>query len=542
MKVCVVQPAYSLDFGKSDELFNWEMETLDRCDESMDLIVFPEYSNVPSLAKTKAEMEQAYSKYNEPLMKKAAETAKRCGAVVFINGMYKTPTGLRNTTVAFDKNGNEAGVYYKQHLVPSEMYTYELDKEYTFDFSEPTIIEIDGIRYGFLICYDFYFYEMFSNIARYNPDMIIACAYQRSDTHDTLEMMSKFCAYNCNAYVVRSSVSLGEDSPVGGSSMIVAPDGSVLCDLKNEVGFKTAELDPKKRHLKPAGFGNPPATHHQYIEDGRRPWKYRPGGSAMVRFDSIMPYPRICAHRGFNTVAPENSLPAFGAAVALGAHEIEFDLWATKDGEIVSIHDCNLDRVSTGKGLVWDYTYDELAEFDFGVKYSPEYEGLRILKFEDILKKFACHTVMNIHIKAQDDINPLPEETLVKIIRLIEKYDCKKYCYFMTGNPAILGQLLDLAPDIQRCAGASCGPRLPKEDLVDKAIKYKCSKIQLFKPFFGENEPDYLEKAIKKAHDNGIRVNIFWSDDPEETKRYIDMGVDTVLSNDYQRNAAVIQK
>lgn len=539
MKVCVVQPEYSLDYTKSDELFNWEMEMLEQCDDSMDIIVFPEYSNVPALAVTKEEMEKSYGKYSKPLLKKAAQTAKRCSATLFICCICKTESGMRNTIVAFDKNGNEAGHYYKQHLVPSEMYEYELDSEYTYDYSAPTVLEIDGVRYGFLICYDFYFYEMFSNIARYNPDMIIACAYQRSDTHGTLEMMSKFCAYNCNAYVARSSVSLGADSPVGGSSMIVAPDGTVLADMKNKVGFTTAELDPHKRYLKPAGFGNPPATHHKYIEDGRRPWKYRPGGSAVVRHDAVMHYPRICAHRGFNTIAPENSLPAFGAAVALGAEEIEFDLWAAKDGEIVSLHDSNLDRVSDGTGFVWDYTYEELLNFDFGSKHSAQYAGLKILKFEEILKKFACHTVMNVHIKAADDINPLPEEHIKRIIALIRQYDCEKYCYFMSGNPAILKQLSELAPDIARCAGAGGNPQ---EDLVDKALKYGCTKIQLYKPFFGENSPDYLEKAIKKAHENGLRVNIFWSDDPTETKKYIDMGIDTVLSNDYQRNAAVLKK
>ena len=35
---------------------------------------------------------------------------------------------------------------------------------------------------------------------------------------------------------------------------------------------------------------------------------------------------KFCAHRGFNAVAPDNSLPAFAAAVALGADEIDFDL------------------------------------------------------------------------------------------------------------------------------------------------------------------------------------------------------------------------
>ena len=92
-------------------------------------------------------------------------------------------------------------------------------------------------------------------------------------------------------------------------------------------------------------------------------------------------------------------MPAFGAAVAMGAEEIEFDLWTTKDGEIVSTHDPVLDRVSDGTGYVYDYTYEELLKYDFGAKYNEEFRGLRIVKFEDILKKFACHTIMNIHIK-----------------------------------------------------------------------------------------------------------------------------------------------
>lgn len=540
MKVCIVQPGYSYEYEKSEELFQWEMQMLDQCDESMDLIVFPEYSNVPALANTKEQMLESYHKFTGPLMEKACETARRCQASVFINGIHMTETGMRNTTTAISRTGEVAGHYFKQHLVPFEMEIYELDKDYTYEFSEPAILEIDGIRYGFLTCYDVYFYEAYANIARYNPDVIIVCAYQRSDTHTALETMSKFCAYNTNAYVIRSSVSLGETAITGGSSMIVAPDGIVLADLKNKVGCACVDLDPHKRYLKPAGFGNPDAPHHQYVEDGRRPWKYRPAGSAIVLPDHQMPYPRMCAHRGFSTIAPENSLPAFGAAVALGADEIEFDLWASKDGEIISLHDDCLDRVSTGSGYIYDLTYEELKTFDFGVKYGPQFEGLSVLRLEELLAKLSCHTVMNVHIKHVNDTDPLPEETLKKIISIIDKYDCRKYCYFMSGNPAILAQLQQLAPDIDRCAGADFN--YPCECLVDKALKYGCTKIQLFKPFFDQNPPDYVEKAIAKAHANGIRVNMFWSDDPEETKMWLDMGVDTVLTNDYLRNASVMKK
>ena len=44
----------------------------------------------------------------------------------------------------------------------------------------------------------------------------------------------------------------------------------------------------------------------------------------------------------------------------VGAEEIEFDLWLTADGEIVSCHDDRLDRVSDGSGLIYEHTLAEL--------------------------------------------------------------------------------------------------------------------------------------------------------------------------------------
>ena len=62
--------------------------------------------------------------------------------------------------------------------------------------------------------------------------------------------------------------------------------------------------------------------------------------------------------------------------------------------------------------------------------------------------------------------------------------------------------------------------------IVDRAIEWKCCKVQLFKPYFDQ-------EMIDKAHANGIRCNVFWSDDPAEAAKFFDMGVDTILTNDY---------
>lgn len=522
MKVCIIQPSYSVDYEKSDEHFKSELEFLEKCDNSMDIIVMPESCDIPCLAKTKAQADASVEKFNEVFLEKVSETAKRCKAMIFVNARFKTEKGYRNTTYAFNRKGEIAGKYFKEHLVPSEVSVMELDSDYSFEFSEPTVIEMEGIRFGFLVCYDFYFYENFANIARQNLDIIIGCSHQRSDTHQALQIMSQFLAYNTNTYVIRSSVSMDENSDIGGASMVVAPNGEVLANMYSHAGMKCVDIDVNQKYYKPAGYGNPPSAHYEYIEKGRRPWKYRPAGSAIVKHNDIMPYPRVCAHRGFNTIAPENSMPAFGAAIAMGAEEIEFDLWYTKDGEIVSLHDASLDRVSDGTGNVFEHTYDELLEYDFGIRYSEKFKGMKILKFEDILKKFACHTVMNIHVKTIDNDCEYSRVILEKIIKLIDKYDCRKYVYFMSGNDNFLKLAKEVAPDICRCCG---GGKAPWE-IVERAIKYDCKKVQLFKPYFNQ-------EMIDKAHENGIKCNVFWSDDADETRKFLDMGIDTILTNDY---------
>ena len=523
MKACIIQPPYSRDVSFSDEYFDYKLKQLDKCDESVDIIVLPEYSDVPCATSTLEETLFYHDKYIDILLEKCKETAKRCNALVFVNALYPINDNYRNTTYVYNKSGELVGKYFKKHLPPLELNTLKLDSDYTFEFSEPYVLEIDGLRYGFLTCYDFYFYEAFANKARQNVDIIIGCSLQRSDSHDAIETMCRFLAYNTNAYVIRSSVSFDEKSEICGASMVVSPYGKVLANMKGRFGMEMVEFDPKDKYYKPAGYGNPDASHYEYIEFGRKPFQYRPGGSAIVKDEKTLGYPRVCAHRGFSSIAPENSMPAFGAAVAMGAEEIEFDLWPTADGEIVSCHDRKLERVSTGTGILAEHTLSELQELDFGVKFGEKFKGMRIIKFEDILKKFACHVIMNIHVKPLSLTEEYPEEIMKKIVALIKKYDCEKYVYFMLETDMQIKLFKDYAPEIPVCVGHL---KARPWDIVDRAIEFKCEKVQLFKPYFNQ-------EMIDKAHENGIICNVFYSDDPEETKQFLDMGIDTILTNDY---------
>lgn len=527
MKVCLIQPRYSFDGRDVDACFNELIAHLDQCDESMDVIVLPEYSDAPADVPGKKGFYDAVDTYGEVLLSKARETAKRCHSLVFVNAGYKTEGGVRNTTHAIDREGNIIGRYFKAHPAPSEVRTdaaggHELDVAYSYEFREPYVLEIEGLRVAFLTCYDFYFYEGFARIARERVDLIIGCSLQRTDTHEALEIINRFLCYNTGAYLLRASVSLGADSRVCGSSMVVSPSGEMLLNMKNEVGLGVCEIDPTAKYYKAAGHMGQLKFHYEYIEEGRRPWLYRNGGASVVPFEHVMPYPRLCAHRGFNSVAPENTLPAFGAAVALGAQEIEFDLWSTTDGVLVSCHDDTLDRVSDGTGKIYDKTYAELMALDFGAKHGDRFKGLRICTFEEILQKFAGRVIMNIHVKIWD--YGLADDKLEDIVTLIRKYDAQAHCYFMTASDRMIEKAMAYAPDIPCCVGWD-GNEDPLS-MVHRAIALGAPKIQLFKPYFNQ-------QTVDLAHAHGIRCNVFWADDPDEARRYLDMGIDTILTNDY---------
>lgn len=530
MKACVIQPPYSRDASRAEDNFAYMMGLLGSCDESMDVIVLPEYADVPCATSNMEDTLAHHNKYIDALLDACAAAAKRCNAHVFVNGLSREPAGWRNTTYCFDRTGQLAGKYFKLHLPIGEQ-RMGLDESYAEAFAEPYVLEMDGLRYCFLTCYDFYFYEYFPRLARQKPDIIIGCSLQRSDSHAATETMCRFLAYNTNAYVLRASVSFDEKASVCGASMIVSPEGKVLANMEGRFGMATAEFDPSQKYLKAGGFGNPPAPHWQYIEAGRKPWQYRNGGASVVLPDRLMPYPRVCAHRGFNTIAPENSMPALGAAVAMGADEIEFDLWPTTDGVLVSSHDSTLDRVSDGHGKIYHHSYEELLQLDFGVKYAERFQGMKIPTFEQILQKFAGRVIMNVHIKFWD---PAFDDPMIeKLVALVRKYDAQEHVYFMSRNDDRMRQLRAYAPDIRCCVGWDRNP--DPMSMVDRAIALGAHKVQLFKPYFNA-------ETVKKAHEHGIICNVFWSDDPEETKAFLDMGIDTILTNDYHLISQVVKE
>lgn len=100
------------------------------------------------------------------------------------------------------------------------------------------------------------------------------------------------------------------------------------------------------------------------------------------------------AHKGVSTENPENTMPAFEAAVRQGYGIIETDVSVTKDLKFVLLHDDTINRTArceNGNQLgnpvnLSDITYEDALRYDFGIGFSEKFRGTKIPLLEDVLK------------------------------------------------------------------------------------------------------------------------------------------------------------
>ncbi len=228
------------------------------------------------------------------------------------------------------------------------------------------------------------------------------------------------------------------------------------------------------------------------------------------------PWPRLCAHRGLSQACPENTLPAFAADLAIpGVHEIELDLWLSRDGVPVVCHDPRVERTTDGHGLVAELGWPLLASLDAGVRHGEAWRGIRVPRFEEVLDLVDGRIGLNIHIK-----DPGPGGRLVRIVvDLLRRCGMDRLGY-LAGDEDVLAAALAYAPDIAR----NCLAR--QEDTVQQvaaAVQYRCARVQ-----FGRH---VTVAAATAAKDHGMVRNLFWSDEINDARRYVALGIDVILSN-----------
>jgi glycerophosphoryl diester phosphodiesterase len=245
------------------------------------------------------------------------------------------------------------------------------------------------------------------------------------------------------------------------------------------------------------------------------------GHTTIVRVPYLdHPRPVAFAHRGGAAHAPENSPAAFEYAVKLGYAYLETDARATSDGKLVTFHDRTLDRVTDGSGPIGVLPYRDVAALRIAGS-----EPIPLI--EDLLGAWP-DVRFNIDLKDEPGIALLPGvlrrtgawdrvcltsfsgSRLRAARRLLDRPVC------MTPSPAAIAAI--------RCFGAV--PRAPHMRLLAARLAHagaRCAQV-----------PGRVATGsfLRRSHALGLDVHVWTINDRAEMIRFLDLGVDGVMTDD----------
>ncbi len=147
----------------------------------------------------------------------------------------------------------------------------------------------------------------------------------------------------------------------------------------------------------------------------------------------------LAGHRGASAQAPENTLAAFNQAKTV-ADFVEYDVWSTKDGQLVVIHDSSVDRTTNGKGEVSSLTLAEIRALDAGSWFSAAYAGEKIPTAEETVRAI------------QTEAAPFMERkggTVAQFVDLLNRVPLRPEGIVMSFDYAFIIELKKAKPDVQ---------------------------------------------------------------------------------------------
>lgn len=253
--------------------------------------------------------------------------------------------------------------------------------------------------------------------------------------------------------------------------------------------------------------------------------------------------PVIIGHRGAAGTTPENTLVSFARALEVGAEILESDIHATRDGVPVLLHDPNVDRTTSGTGMVSDLTLSELRELDAADHFDAQpdaafpfrNQGVCVPSLEEAFEAFP-DARFNLEIKAN------PPKLVGRVIELVDKFARHERTLLTAGENPIMLELRD-ERKLRRAAFAIGASTVDVLSVVKAAVDETAAPedvmaLQIPSDFGGR--PLVTEELIRFAHDHGIAVHVWTINEPEEMQRLLDLGVDGIVTDHPERMAALL--
>jgi glycerophosphoryl diester phosphodiesterase len=286
----------------------------------------------------------------------------------------------------------------------------------------------------------------------------------------------------------------------------------------------------------------------------------------------------IQGHRGARGLLPENTLPAFARALAIGVTTLELDCAITRDGVVVVSHDSTLnpeitrdDSDTSDEGGGWitrddlainQFSFDELQRFDVGrinpaCAYAKRFprqqavDGARMPRLDEVfaLARWAGDNRVRFNIETK--ISPLqpgrtvaPEAFAEALIYVIKNNGLRQRVTIQSFDWRTLVAVQRIAPGVCTACLTAQQPFMDNIRAHDTSSPWNAglhvsqfdgSVPRMVKAaggaFWSPCSNDVTAASIHEAHALGLKV-VTWTVNTEaEMRRMIELGVDGIISD-----------
>lgn len=237
---------------------------------------------------------------------------------------------------------------------------------------------------------------------------------------------------------------------------------------------------------------------------------------------------KVWAHRGASAYAPENTLEAFLLAAEQGADGVELDVQLTKDGEMVVVHDEEIDRVSDGSGFVKDYTLAELKILNFN-KTHPEYQDVKIPTLREVYEALKP-TGVTINVELKTGIFWY-KDLEKKVLELTKEMEMEDRVIYSSFNHYSIQQMKKIVPEAETAY-------LYSDVILNVAEYAKNTKVDGLHPaVYHVKMADFLKEYLG----SNLNVRVWTVNEKADMKWLIDAGVTAIITN-YPDMAVQIKK
>lgn len=229
------------------------------------------------------------------------------------------------------------------------------------------------------------------------------------------------------------------------------------------------------------------------------------------------PRPRVIAHRGVASEAPENTLPAIAKAIELGCAMAEIDLRYTADGEVVLMHDDTVDRTTGGAGRVSDKTLAGLRSLDAGARSGEGFRGTRVPTLQEAVELARGRIELYLDLKERD---PRP------VVRLVEQLGARSMVVYRPYTYLALRQILSETPQARVLIDLGDWVQVPR---LLEAVRREFPTGAL-----SSDWANWTPGAVAAArrHRAGTFVNVLGpSDTPENLSKAVALGFDYIQTD-----------